>query len=48
MAIHKGIRIHHYLDESQIGESQIQPSLTWAYPGTSKNVSGTRMAGEFG
>ena len=37
MAIHKGIRIHQYLD------SQVPPSLSPAYPNFGANVSGPRL-----
>ena len=42
MATHKGIRIHQFLDDWLI-----PPGLSPAYTGSSKNVSTTRLAGEF-
>ena len=44
MAIHKGIRIHQYLDDWLVRESQIPPSLSPAYSGISRDLSETRLA----
>ena len=43
MAIHKGPPIPRQL----VGESQVPPSLSPAYTGSSKNVSTIGLAGEF-
>ena len=45
VAIHKGIRIHQYLDD-WFGESQISPNLSPAYSGTSRDLPETRLASE--
>ena len=43
-----GIRIHQYLTRRLVGESQVPPSLSPAYPNFGANVSGPRMVSECG
>ena len=49
MAIHRGIRIHQYLDVPRrlVGESQIPTNLSPTRPNPGQNVPGPRLAGEF-
>ena len=47
MAIHKGIRIHQYLDD-WFAESQITPGLSPEYSRSSDSMPRTRLAGELG
>ena len=49
MAIHRGIRIHQYLDDWLVtGESHIPPGLSPTYSNSGENMSKIRLAGEFG
>ena len=47
MVLHKGIRIHQ-VPRQLIGESQIPPRLSPAYPRTSSDMSELRLVSEFG
>ena len=47
MAIHKGIRIHQYLDDWLV-RAQIRPNLSEAYSDASENVPRPRLVDEYG